>query len=182
MCGVQRVVARIVRAGHRTGGRAGVGQRAIGGGGAAAGGRGTAGSGRDSVAGRAGGASGQASCRGAGVPFRGAGRADADRAPRSGGSRDGRHQLCRQPRVAGADGSQDATCGASAATADAGDSVAGQARCVAGGPPAPRPRGPPRQDGACHLGAACSAAGVRAPADRGRRLRHPGRCVLPLGR
>lgn len=54
MCGVQRVVARIVRAGHRTGGRAGVGQRAIGGGGAAAGGRGTAGSGRDSVAGRAG--------------------------------------------------------------------------------------------------------------------------------
>lgn len=54
VCGVQRVVARIARAGHRTGGRAGVGQRAIGGGGAAAGGRGTAGSGRDSVAGRAG--------------------------------------------------------------------------------------------------------------------------------
>ncbi len=68
--------------------------------------------------------------------------------------------------------------GASAATADAGDSVAGRLRCVAGGPPAPRPRGPPRQDGACHLRCAAAGAGRRRlmrPA-----LRHPGRCVLPL--
>ncbi len=78
---------------------------------------------------------------------------------RSGGN--GAATSCRQPRVAG-DVAKTLRCGASAATADAGDSAAGQAQPCCWRPASLRSRGP-RQDGVPSK--SCSAAESRPASD-----------------